>query len=328
MKKLMGDRLHPVLVIRVEGNARVGREPVQVEQVQALVFHASDSTVEHAALEGVQVVFAAVNLFVPLDGPLQKFHGVRDLADVLARRVDLDFHPPAALEAVAAGHRLELAGTDCEEITGCGHGVVPDREMPAPGQVALGLEIASREQHRVVRLDRHEPCGEFAEQVGPVLEVGQASERLGLAMGVQPAVPGFAEAHQRHVAGRHDAVADFQFECFGQTLEYQLPVVQFVLVFAQGPAVDAHGQKLEVPGVQQQGRLRPGISVAGVDRAAGNLDAVEVAEIEFQIHVIDEVVRLPIVPAMHRGGYGRRRNRLLLSHAGPFEGFKNRIIFL
>jgi hypothetical protein len=74
--------------------------------------------------------------------------------------------------------------------------VVPDGEMPlAAGQLGGRNQVAIGEQHRRLRLRRFEPDCVDAHHVGPVEEIGDASEAVGLALRAIDAA-GAVEAHQ------------------------------------------------------------------------------------------------------------------------------------
>ena len=90
---------------------------------------------------------------------------------------------------LAAGHGdegvfdvAELAADQREQIGGLRPRIVPDREMPAAGQLALLGEIAVGEQHRRLGFVRLDARGVDRHHVGPVGEVGDAAEALGLAL--------------------------------------------------------------------------------------------------------------------------------------------------
>ena len=119
---------------------------------------------------------------------------------------------------VAAGHGAErvldageIAADQREQIGRLGMRIVPDREMPAAGQVAALDQIAVGQQHRgfgfvgfdARRVDRH--------HVGPVGEISDAAETLGFALRAISAARA-VEAGELRVGGRIDQRFDFERE--------------------------------------------------------------------------------------------------------------------
>ena len=118
----------------------------------------------------------------------------------------------------AAGHgdelvlqRAEIAGDQREQIGRLRERIVPDREMPAVGELACRDRIAVGQQQRRllgVGLDADRVDGQ---DVRPVEEIGDAAKALGLALRAIDAARA-VEPHQRLVAGRRDLGLDGQLE--------------------------------------------------------------------------------------------------------------------
>ena len=181
-----------------------GQHVFVVEDVEALVLHRAHVEVgDRDDHEHVEIVFAAERLLVPAHGALERIHGVA--AAVLLAGLDVD-----AQRHLAAGHgdeavldAAELAADQREQIGGLRPRVVPDREMPAAGQVAALAQIAVGEQHRRLGLVGLDAGGVDRHHVRPVGEIGDAAEALGLALrAIGAARP--VEAEELGVGGRID----------------------------------------------------------------------------------------------------------------------------
>ena len=119
-------------IVVVGGGFRRGQQHLVVEDVEALVLHRphveGDDRHDH---EDVEVIFAAIGLFVPFHGALQRIHGVAGARLVAMLDIDVqrDLAPAHGGEAVVDG--AQVARHQREEIGGLGEGIVPYREMAA-----------------------------------------------------------------------------------------------------------------------------------------------------------------------------------------------------
>jgi len=197
VKILVRDHRLDAGIVGVGRRLRARQHVFVVENVQALVLHRPHVEIGHGDdHENVEVVFAAKFFFVPAHGAFEAVERVA--AALLLAGLDVD----AQLD-VAAGHRFErcgdaaeLAADQCEQITRLREGIVPDREVAVgAGDVAAAHEVAVREQHRrfvLLRLDAGRVDGHH---VGPVGEIGDTAEALGLALGAVGAARA-VEAHE------------------------------------------------------------------------------------------------------------------------------------
>jgi hypothetical protein len=175
-----------------------------VEDVEALVLHGAHvEVVDGDDHEDVQVVFAAVDLFVPAHGLLQAVHGVLALVDVF--RLDID-----AQRHVAVGHGGEgvfdtpqITGHQREQVRRFLERVFPGRPVAAVFARAAGDRVAVGQQHRVAVLLGDHRGGERAHHVRAVEVIGDLAEAFGLALGAEHRA-GLVQAFQRGVGFRVD----------------------------------------------------------------------------------------------------------------------------
>ena len=142
---------------------------------------------------------------------LERIHGVA--AAVFLAGLDID-----AQRDVAPRHGdetvldvPEIAADQREQIGRLWVRIVPDREMPAAGEIAAVDQVAVRQQHRSFVFVGLDARGVDRHHVGPVGEIGDAAEAFGLALravGAARAVkPG-----ELGIGGRIDQRLDFQRE--------------------------------------------------------------------------------------------------------------------
>ena len=114
-----------------------GQHVFVVEDVEALVLHRAHVEVGHGDdHEDVEIVFAAERLLVPAHGALERIHGVAGAVLLAGLDIDAQRHLAAGRGDEAVLDAAELAADHREQIGGLRPRVVPDREMPAAGQVA------------------------------------------------------------------------------------------------------------------------------------------------------------------------------------------------
>ena len=230
-------------VIAVGRGFGAGEHVFGVEHVQPLVLHrAHVEIVDRDDHEQVEVVFAAIDLFVPAHRAFQRVHGIGAFA--LVARTDIDLQLDLAAghrgERVVVGH--QIARHQREQV-----GRFRPRVMP----LAMLQPVAVRQQDRDVAGDRH---AENTHHVGAVGVIGDLAESLRLALGAIHAVR-HVQPLQRRIGLRVDLDLGFPDET---ALRHQIVrhaqalVVQQQGVFRHLFAVDLRADKFQVAPVQPQ----------------------------------------------------------------------------
>ncbi len=180
---LMGDDGLNVLERLVGSDLGLGQHRGAVEDVEPLVLHGTHVEVVHRHdHEGVEIVFAAVDLLVPAHGSLQRIHGECTFVQILL------FHEDAQrdLTATAGGETVfdlrQVSRHHGEQITRFGKGIVPHRPMAAVTALAAGHQIAVGQQDRIGSLVGTDGGGELGHHVGAIEIEGDLAKALGLAL--------------------------------------------------------------------------------------------------------------------------------------------------
>jgi hypothetical protein len=124
---------------------RPGQHGAGVEDVEALVLHGAHvEVVDRDDHEDVQVVFAAVDLFVPAHGLLQADHGVLALVDVFRLDIDAQRHA-AGLAGEGVFDTPQVTGHQREQVRRFLERVFPGRPVAAvfAGPLPIGLPLDS-----------------------------------------------------------------------------------------------------------------------------------------------------------------------------------------
>ncbi len=176
------------LEVEVGRRGRVGQQQRGVEDVQPLVLHRPEIEVAHGHdHEQVEVVFAAEGLLVPLHRALQRIHGVGGAGSHPRVDIDAQVDLPPRHGGEVVGQFVELPGDQGEQVAGLGEGIAPQGPVPAIGGVPAVDAVAVGQEARIGGLVGVHPHGEARQHVGPVGEVGDLAEALGLALGAEAA---------------------------------------------------------------------------------------------------------------------------------------------
>jgi len=167
--------------------------------------------------------------------------------------------------------------------------------VPALGEFLLGDEVAVRQEERARLLlgpDRH---AILRHHVGPVGEIGDPPEPLGLALGGVDAA-GAVEALQARVVLRGDLRDDGEFEVVGHVGDGQRLVADHVVRLLQRTSVERDRDELHVLAIQDQRALLV-LLVRWIAPERGlRGDACRLRfEIEREVDRLDEEVRRAIV---------------------------------
>ena len=296
MEVLVADDGLDVGVVLVGGDLRIGERVAGVEDVEALVLHGAEvEVVRRHDAEAVEVKLEPPALLVPADGLLEAVHRVLRLVDVL--RLDPDFKAggAAVLEDDRVAKGLEPAGDEREEIAGLRERILPAGLVAAVVKVLLLNAVAVGEQHGVLLLRRADHDAVAGEDVGPVEEVGDAAEALGLALAHQVLARG-VDARERLVGGRAEAVDDDDVALAVDAADGEQVVAERVAGLVERKAVDGDADERQGFAVENEigGMLCIGIRthVHGVDdaRAVG-------VKVKLQMHRVDQMGRRAVVGA-------------------------------
>ena len=175
-----------IVVVRRGLGAR--QQQLVVEDVEALVLHGAEieggDGDDH---EDVEIVFAAVSLFVPAHGALERIHGVGDLGLVAVLDIDGERHAPAGHRHEFVLEHAEIAGDEREEIAGLRERILPDREMPPARRDRHAARDCRSIAGRVGDLRRLDARRVTREHVGAVEEIGDAAEAFRFALRAEDA---------------------------------------------------------------------------------------------------------------------------------------------
>jgi hypothetical protein len=179
------DRFDP-LVRGVGGGFGTGQHGAGVEDVEALVLHGAHvEVVDRDDHEDVQVVFAAVDLFVPAHGFLQAGHGVLALVDVFRLDIDAQRHGAVGHGGEGVFDTPQVTGHQREQVRRFLERVFPGRPVAAVFARPAGDRVAVGQQHRVAVLLGDHRGGERAHHVRAVEVIGDLAEAFGLALGAE-----------------------------------------------------------------------------------------------------------------------------------------------
>ena len=246
-------------IVVVGGGFGRSQQHLVVEDVEALVLHrAHVEGADGHDHEDVEVIFAAIGLFVPFHGTLERPHRIGGARLVAMLDIDGELDLAARHGGEAVMDAAQIPRHQRKQIGGLGEGVVPHREMPSVRQLAMVGAVAVGEQHRILLLRRLDPHREDRKIVGPVNEVCDAAKAFRLALGAEHAARQ-KQAFQRGVGGRINLADDFQREAVGHARDGQALVVQQIPVAIKRPAVQRHRQQLLRFALQHQ-RPRAGLA--------------------------------------------------------------------
>ena len=139
----MGDNRLDPLEVDVRGGVRTGQHGGRVEDVEAFVFHrAHVEIVNGHNVENIEVVFAAINLFIPFHRLDQALHGEGTFALITGPDPYIELHVAPGGGGELAGMIDQIACHERKEVGGLGPGIVPFREA-----VAGRTGISVGEQH-------------------------------------------------------------------------------------------------------------------------------------------------------------------------------------
>mmetsp|Transcript_2979 Transcript_2979/g.6751 ORF Transcript_2979/g.6751 Transcript_2979/m.6751 type:complete len:385 (+) Transcript_2979:1746-2900(+) len=176
------DALH-ALVVGIRRGRRFGEDGRGVEDVEALVLHRAHVEVVHRDdVVHVEVVLAAVRLLVPLHRVLERLHRPVELVDVVVLRPQGEAHRAPRARREAALDAAQVARDRREQVRRLRERVDEARPVSAATGVAAADFVAVREEDRVLCLVGFDADLIFGHHVGPILEVGDPPEALGLAL--------------------------------------------------------------------------------------------------------------------------------------------------
>ncbi len=179
--------------------------------------------------------------------------------------------------------------------------VDPAREVPAgvaiAGQITTVLQVAVGQQHRIRSLVGTQQDRVGRHHIGPVQEVGDASETLGFAL-CEEGIVADVQAHQLGVLGRLAGGENLKVEgaSLGRWQVFQHQLVTFDLERSAG-AVDQHAGEVQVLAIQAQG-LHWYVRVAAQPHLAQHPGLGRV-EVQSQVDGVDPEWRRGVISALH-----------------------------
>ena len=272
-----------------------GEQELVVEDVEALVLHrAHVEGRDGDDHEDVQIVFAAISLFVPPHRALERIHGIGHVRLVAMLDIDRERDPAPGHGDEFVAQYTQIARDQREEIAGLLERIVPHREMFAAGKIAVVDQIAVRQQHGIFLFVRFDAGGVDRQIVGTVEEIGDAAEAFGFALRAED-VARFVETGERSVRRRRKFRDDVEREAFRQVRDRQRRVVLLVVGRRQRLAVHRHRDQRQMFAVQNQRRTRHTLTLHFADRGDARFFHVEVeGEGDFPDAVVVRAVVLEV----------------------------------
>ena len=302
-------------VIVVGRRLRRSEDVFVVEDVEALVLHRAHIEIGHGDdVEHVEIIFAPVSPFVPGHRALERVHCVAGA--LLAAVLDIDRKRDVAARRGDEGIRnvAEIAGDQREQIARLLVRIAPDCEVASRRlRVARAFEIAVREQHRRLGAIRLQAHAIGREHVGPVEEIGDAAEALGLALRAIGRA-GAKEAHQLGVGRRIEARLDLELEgALGRPRKQKLRLAGLEIVALERRAVQFGGNEDQFVAVERE---RGAGLTGGVRTHREGRDDARRMDVERHVEFdeVDEVVGDAIVDKPN--GLSDRS-----AHGRPFQFF-------
>ena len=256
-------------------------------------------------VEDIEVVFAAEGLFVPAHRRLERLH--RPGAAVLLARArhrcrDRPCGPTPWRSGRDGG---KIAGDEREEIGGLGEGIVPHGEVASvhrDRRARTGLPLDSRTGKPSFGASMR--TREARHHVGPVEEVGDAAEALGLALRAVDAVR-HVEARQRGIGLRIADGHDLEKEgLLRHADDGERARRDHIGVCSERHAIQQDGGQRDVLAVEDQRRARLGAGGVGADGEPAAHPRGHGIEGNLQIDRIDAIRRRAIIRELHRLGRG------------------------
>ena len=288
--------------IEVGCGLRVCQHELVIEDIEALVLHRAHVEVRHRDdHEDVEIVFAAIGLFVPAHAALEGVHGVGALVLFAVLAINAHLHCASGGGCEAVGDQAEVTAHHGEQIGRLGEGVVPHREMPiAALDLATVDHVAVGQEHRRLADRRLDPGCVDRQHVRPIEEIGDPTKTLCLALGAVGAA-GAKEPHQLGVAGGIDLGGDLQFK-------------RLVRNLADNQAVGRHLvtggiEAFAVDGDRHQGQfvtveLQFGRSAGGPERERGRHGGGPRRQPEIQVDGVDGEIGWSIILEADLGIFG------------------------
>ena len=262
-------------------------------------------------VEHVEIVLAAKCLLVPHHRILEALHRPVELIAVLGLRPDMEGHLAARARGDGALDALEVGGHQREQVGRLQEGIGKRRPVAAARELAARGLVAIGEEHRVERLvglDAHRVLGH---NVGPVEEVGDATEADGLALRAVVA-GGLVQPAELRVVLRLVGDDDRELEARRGRREHGEALLSAEHVVAARHhllAVHLDRAELEILAVEvQRGCVRRGLELDhGLD------DRLLLRQGEVEVGCLDLVRRWLVRRAQHQAG------RLLVLLVAPVE---------
>ena len=246
MRHHCGDRV----VIIIGRGIGIGEDVAAVEDIQPLILHRAEvEIVDRDDVEDVEVIFAAIDLFVPRHRGLERGQRMLGLGQIGRAHPDTEPYRASRAGREVAAILRQVARHEREQVTGLGERIMPLRPMPPVGCRTAGDRIAVREQYRIARPVRGHSHAIFGQHVGTIGEEGDPPEPLRLALRAQIAARR-VQPHQLRVAiGRDLHLGLDDMPVAGQR-DHQLFAL-YPPVVGRG-AVDQHHHRLLPRAVEPQ----------------------------------------------------------------------------
>ena len=192
----MRDHASDAVIVHVGRCVGISENIARVEDVKALVLHRPEvEIINRDNVENVEIILAAVNIFVPFHRRFERVHCMGSFRKVSLAHpyAKVDLAPTRRCEGVAVG--FQVARDHREQIAGLEVRVAPLRPMPAVLKIAAVDIVAVGKQHGKRSLVRRHVHVVATENIGAIGEKSYPPEPLRFALGAEQ-TSGCVEAHQ------------------------------------------------------------------------------------------------------------------------------------
>ena len=200
----VGDDPLDLGIIGIGGGFRAGQDIFGIKDIQALVFHRPGIEIIHRHdHEQIQIIFPAIDLFIPAHRPFQCIHGIGGAGLIPGAHIDPQGDIPARSGCEMIADMRQITSDEGKKITGLGMRIMPfDKARPIRNQIAI------RQHHRRGALDPH---GIGRHHIRAIGEIGDLAKPFRLALGAIHPV-GHIKPLKRGIGRWIDLGLAFQFK--------------------------------------------------------------------------------------------------------------------
>ena len=138
----MADNALNGIEILIGGSLRTGQHTSRIEDIEAFVFHrAHVEVINGDDHEHIKIVFTSVGFFIPFHRLFQRVQRVVTFMLVFRVHINSERHFAAAQGCIFVLLHVEIAGNQCEQVTGFGMRIMPAHPVTAIIKAALIFQV-------------------------------------------------------------------------------------------------------------------------------------------------------------------------------------------